>query len=63
MKFLVRKASGFGTNGEFKEFSTIDELMKFRELVKHDVIITDCYDALTDEYVPTILIYDDYVEY
>ncbi len=62
MKFLVRKASDFDNNGEFKDFFTIDELMKFRELVKHDVIITACYDALTDEYVPAILIYDDYIE-
>ena len=62
MKFLIRKASDFGNNGEFKDFSTIDELMKFRESVRCDLIISDSYDAASDEYVPCIIVYDDYIE-
>lgn len=61
MKFLIRRAS-VDDNGETMDFSTVEEIMAFRKKVKNDIIFTDCYDALSDAYVPTILVYDDYIE-
>lgn len=63
MKFLVRRVTdSIEKPNEFMEFATIEKLMSFYEEVKYNLIIGKCYDITTDRYVPTITIYDDYIE-
>ena len=61
MEFIIRKASSFDY-AEKKTFTSLEEIMDFKKSIKQDLLITDCYYAETDSYVPCLLIYDDYIE-
>lgn len=41
MKFVIAKTSSDKPYESIKNFETIDELIKFKEQVKNDLIITD----------------------
>lgn len=67
MKFVIQRTSSDELYESIENFETIDQLMKFREQVKHDLIITDNF--FRGEFVPEIAdipyaieIYDDYRE-
>lgn len=63
MTFKITKTSDWDYS-EFKEISTIEELMAFRDEVDKELIITD-FDNSSTTYEPykwCIEIYDDYRE-
>lgn len=67
MKFIIQRVSSDKPYESIKNFETIDQLMKFRKQVKHDLIITDNFFFKED--IPEIAdipyaieIYDDYRE-
>lgn len=63
MTFKITKSSDY-TYSEFKEISTIEELMAFRDEVDEDLIITDFDNssATYERYKWCIEIYDEYRE-
>lgn len=69
MQFIVYRASG-DEHSFVKTFSTIEELLAYKEKIGHDLIITDNFfykerNAPKDwnTKIPyAIIIYDDYVE-
>lgn len=68
MKFVITKTSSDKTYESIRNFETIDQLMKFRKQVKHNLIITDNF-FYKETFVPEIAdipyeieIYDDYRE-
>lgn len=68
MKFVIQRTSSDELYESIKNFETVDQLMKFKEQVENDLIITDNFFYKRD-FAPeiadipyTIEIYDDYRE-
>lgn len=68
MKFVIKRTSSNEPYDDIKNFETIDQLLKFRKQVKHDLIITSNF-FYKENFVPEIAdipyeieIYDDYRE-
>ena len=68
MKFVIKRTSSNEPYDDIKNFETIDQLLKFRKQVKHDLIITNNF-FYKENFVPEIAdipyeieIYDDYRE-
>lgn len=68
MKFIIKRTSSNEPYDDIKNFETIDQLLKFKKQVKHDLIITNNF-FYKENFVPEIAdipyeieIYDDYRE-
>jgi hypothetical protein len=68
MKFVITRTSSDKSYESIKNFETIDQLMKFRKQVKHDLVITSNFFYKEND-IPEISdipyeieIYDDYRE-
>ena len=68
MKFVITRTSSDKSYESIKNFETIDQLMKFRKQVKHDLVITNNFFYKEND-IPEISdipyeieIYDDYRE-
>jgi hypothetical protein len=68
MKFVIKRTSSNEPYDDIKNFETIDQLLKFRKQVKHDLIITNNF-FYKENFVPEIAdiqyeieIYDAYRE-
>ena len=68
MKFVIQKTFSDKPYESIENFETIDQLMKFKEQVKNELIITDNF-FYKEDFVPEIAdipyvieIYDDYRE-
>ena len=59
MKFVIYKASNPDYE-EYRTFNTLEELMQFTKETDYEVIIGG--EAHDDSGIPSILIYDDYLE-
>lgn len=68
MEFVIKRTSSNEPYDDIKNFETIDQLLKFKKQVKHDLIITNNF-FYKENFVPEIAdipyeieIYDDYRE-
>lgn len=68
MKFVIKRISSNEPYDDIKNFETIDQLLKFKKQVKHDLIITNNF-FYKENFVPEIAdipyeieIYDGYRE-
>ncbi len=68
MKFVIQRTSSNKPYESIKNFETIDQLIKFKEQVKNELVITDNF-FYKENFVPEIAdipyvieIYDDYRE-
>lgn len=68
MEFVIKRTSSNEPYDDIKNFETIDQLLKFKKQVKHDLIIANNF-FYKENFVPEIAdipyeieIYDDYRE-